>query len=74
MKAFKVIFSTVFFVLFLFAVDARAARDIPLEDDLLFGALTETFPDSGETGPWECFMPEGQFLEPMNTPTVGNSS
>jgi len=37
---------------------------------LLFGVLTETFPASGDTGPWACYEPTGQSLAVISTPTV----
>ncbi|MGN6642412.1 MAG: DUF6055 domain-containing protein [Verrucomicrobiota bacterium] len=45
-------------------------RDTPRPSDLLFSCVTETFPASGNTGPWATFLPSGKTLSTMATPTV----
>lgn len=45
-------------------------RNIPATDALLFSAVTDTFPASGNTGNWASFIPAGQTLAAMGTPTV----
>jgi len=45
-------------------------RNIPRTSDLLFSAVTETFPSSGSTGNWATYLPSGQTLTMIATPTV----
>ncbi len=46
------------------------ARSIPRTSDLLFSALTENLPSSGATGNWPIYLPSGQTLTQLGTPTV----
>ena len=43
---------------------------IPRTGDLLFSCVTDTFPASGNTGPWATFLPAGQTLSVLGTPSV----
>lgn len=45
-------------------------RNIPRTDDLLFSAVTESLPATGNTGNWPTYIPSGQTLTAMNSPTV----
>jgi len=46
-----------------------SVRDIPRTADLLFGCVTDSFPDSGETGPWTVLYPAGMpALSPLGGP------
>jgi len=45
-------------------------RNIPRTEDLLFSAITESFPDSGPTGNWPTYIPSGQTLTTIGSPTV----
>ncbi len=46
------------------------SRDIPSTGDLLFSAVTESLPESGFAGSVSTFLPAGQTLAPINSPTV----
>ena len=46
------------------------ARSIPRTADLLFSAVTDSFPASGATGTWPTYQPAGQALTAMGAPTV----
>ena len=37
---------------------------------ILFACVTDSFPASGNTGPWATFLPAGQTLSTLGTPTV----
>ena len=41
---------------------AASTRNIPRTTDLLFSAVTDTFPASGNTGAWATYQPSGQTL------------
>ena len=43
---------------------------VPRTADLLFSCVTDTFPSSGSTGDWASYIPSGQTLTMMGTPTV----
>lgn len=43
---------------------------VPLTGDLLFSALTDDLPASGNTGAWPTYLPAGSTLAAMATPTV----
>ena len=45
-------------------------RSVPQTASLLFSAVTDTFPASGSTGNWASYLPSGQTLTMMATPTV----
>ena len=45
-------------------------RNIPRTEALLFSAVTESLPASGATGNWATYMPSGQTLTAMGSPTV----
>ncbi len=45
-------------------------RNIPRTADLLFSAVTESLPDSGITGNWPTYIPSGQNLQSIASPTV----
>ena len=45
-------------------------RNIPRTSDLLFSAVTDTFPSSGSTGDWATYLPSGTTLTMMGSPTV----
>ncbi|MCX6345149.1 MAG: carboxypeptidase-like regulatory domain-containing protein, partial [Armatimonadetes bacterium] len=49
---------------------AANTRNIPRTADLLFSAITESLPASGATGNWATYMPSGQTLTAMGSPTV----
>jgi hypothetical protein len=43
---------------------------IPRTGDLLFSCVTDSFPASGNTGPWSTFLPAGRTLAVLGSPTV----
>ncbi len=45
-------------------------REFPSTADLLFSSITESLPDSGPAGTWPTYLPAGESLVPINTPTV----
>ncbi|MEI7899521.1 MAG: DUF6055 domain-containing protein, partial [bacterium] len=45
-------------------------RDVPRTDQLIFSVVTDTFPTNGSTGAWATFMPAGQTLAMIGSPTV----
>ena len=47
-------------------------RNIPATTNLLFSVVTESLPASGNTGPWPTYLPTGQTLATMASPTVEN--
>ncbi len=47
-----------------------STRTIPRTNELLFAALTENLPASGNTGNWPTLVPSGQNLAMIGTPTV----
>ena len=49
---------------------APSTRNIPRTSDLLFSAVTDTFPSSGNTGGWASYLPSGQTFATLGTPTV----
>jgi hypothetical protein len=46
------------------------SRNIPRPADLLFSAVTDSFPASGQTGDWTTYLPSGQKLTAMSSPSV----
>ncbi|MCX6880883.1 MAG: DUF6055 domain-containing protein, partial [Verrucomicrobia bacterium] len=46
------------------------ARSIPQTAALLFSAVTDSLPASGATGNWPSYLPAGQSLTQMGSPTV----
>ena len=49
---------------------ALVGLGIPRPGDLLFSALTAALPASGGTGAWPTYLPAGQTLTAMGSPTV----
>lgn len=45
-------------------------RNIPRTSDLLFSAVTDSLPASGATGNWPTYLPAGQTLTQIGSPTV----
>ena len=45
-------------------------RNIPATGNLLFSCITDSFPASGATGNWATYLPAGQTLTMMGSPTV----
>ena len=45
-------------------------RSIPRTSDLLFSAVTDSLPASGATGNWATYLPSGQTLTAIGSPTV----
>ncbi len=43
---------------------------VPRPSEILFSCVTDTFPASGNTGPWTTFLPAGQTLSTLGTPAV----
>ncbi len=46
------------------------ARNVPRSTDLLYSAQTESLPAAGATGNWPTYLPAGQNLTSMGSPTV----
>jgi sialate O-acetylesterase len=49
---------------------ALVTSGIPRTSELLFSCATDTFPANGNTGPWATFLPAGQSLSIIGSPTV----
>lgn len=49
---------------------AANTRNIPRTSDLLFSCVTDTLPMSGSTGNWATYLPAGQTLTAMGSPTA----
>lgn len=45
-------------------------RTFPSTGDLLFSSITESLPESGPAGAWPTYLPAGETLAPINTPTI----
>jgi hypothetical protein len=43
---------------------------VPRPNEILFSCVTDSFPGSGNTGPWTTFLPVSQTLSTIGTPTV----
>lgn len=50
------------------------ARNIPQTSDLLFSVVTDSLPASGATGNWATYLPSGQNLTSIGSPTVLTSN
>ncbi len=49
---------------------AASGRNVPRTADLLFSMVTDSLPDSGETGNRTSYLPSGQSLTTIGKPTV----
>ena len=49
---------------------ADSGRNVPRTPDLLFSVVTDTLPDSGDTGNRTSYLPGGQTLTTIGKPTV----
>ena len=49
---------------------AASTRNIPRTTNLLFSAVTDSFPASGNTGSWTSYLPSGQTFTPIGSPAV----
>ncbi len=47
-----------------------SARSVPRPAELLFSVVTDTFPATGETGPWATYQPAGLTLATKGSPSV----
>ncbi len=47
-----------------------ALAEPPATNQLLFSVVTDSLPDSGNTGPWATYSPAGQTLATIGSPTV----
>ncbi len=52
-----------------FALQSNA-RNVPRTGDLWFSAVTDSLTASGDTGPWPTYLPAGQTLSTIGSPTV----